>query len=74
MAARVLFVQAVELRERLRQLEAEAADLQGPSAIEMQQSAVEGMEAACVSISDGFAAARVSPARPGALGLRLGYG
>ena len=59
-------MQAVELRERLRQLEAEAADLQGPSAIEMQQSAVEGMEAACVSISDGFAAARGSPARPGA--------
>ena len=59
-------MQAVELRERLRQLEAEAADLQGPSAIEMQQSAVEGMEAACVSTSDGFAAARGSPARPGA--------
>ena len=62
-------MQAVELRERLRQLEAEAADLQGPSAIEMQQSAVEGMEAACVSISDGFAAARGSPARPGASSL-----
>ena len=62
-------MQAVELRERLRQLEAEAADLQGPSAIEMQQSAVEGMEAACVSISDRFAAARGSPARPGASSL-----
>ena len=41
-------VQAVELRERLRQLEAEVADLQAPSAIELQQSAVEGMEAAGV--------------------------
>ncbi len=62
--------QAVELRERLRQLEAEAADLQGPSAIEMQQSAVEGMEAAGLPISDDFAAARGSPARPGAASAR----
>lgn len=62
--------QAVELRERLRQLEAEAADLQGPSAIEMQQSAVEGMEAAGVPISDDFTAAHGSPARPGAASAR----
>jgi len=53
-------------------LEAEAAELQGPSAIEMQQSAVEGMEAAGVPISDDYISllARGSPARPGAASAR----
>lgn len=59
----MLRTQAVELRERLRELEVEAIDRQGPSATELQQSAVEGMEAAGVSRSDAFLAL-VWPSRP----------